>query len=335
MNKYVNVPCAKCGKPFTEEDDVVVCPDCGAPHHRQCYAELGHCALEAENHAQGKLWTDPSRSPEEIAHKACPRCGAINLADAQYCSTCGIPLDGSYQAPGAAPRTGTGYGGRTGGYDGREMQRPDEPVPIMTPIGPIRHDDDFDGVTAQEIAAYVGPNYRRYLSVFKMIHDSGRSFSFNWSGFFLNYSFLFYRKLYRYGIVVLGVMAMLLVPRMIYANEAMKYFLSTGYGISIPYDLGLIQNLGKLVDGVNFVQLLIMFLLASFSDKIYYKHVVGEIKKLRSVAPAQLSQEQWLTMLSMNGRVNSKLGYLSAGLTVAIVFGLSYLMTYNLISGLL
>ena len=89
------------------------------------------------------------------------------------------------------------------------------------------------------------------------------------------------------------------------------------------------------MDGVNFVQLLIMFLLASFSDKIYYKHVVGEIKKLRSVAPAQLSQEQWLTMLSMNGRVNSKLGYLSAGLTVAVVFGLSYLITYNLISGLL
>ena len=37
MNKYVNVPCAKCGKPFTEDDDVVVCPDCGAPHHRSCY----------------------------------------------------------------------------------------------------------------------------------------------------------------------------------------------------------------------------------------------------------------------------------------------------------
>ena len=32
-----------CGKPLTLQDDIVVCPDCGAPYHRDCYEKLGRC----------------------------------------------------------------------------------------------------------------------------------------------------------------------------------------------------------------------------------------------------------------------------------------------------
>ena len=108
MNKYVNVPCAKCGKPFTEDDDVVVCPDCGAPHHRSCYLELGHCARQ-DQHTDGSTWQDPRQEAAPKENVTCPRCGAVNLPDAQYCATCGIPLDGSYQGP----QPGNTAGGRT------------------------------------------------------------------------------------------------------------------------------------------------------------------------------------------------------------------------------
>ena len=341
MNKYVNVPCAKCGQAFTAEDDVVVCPDCGAPHHRHCYAQLGHCALQEENHAQGKLWEGPTRTPEQLAEKSCPRCGAINLGDAQYCSTCGIPLDGSYHPPGSSPEqagagsTNTGYGGGAGGYDNLGAQPAQQPIPIMSPMGPIHYDDDFDGVTAQEIAVYVGPNYRRYLTVFKMMRESGRSFSFNWSAFFLSFSFLFYRKLYRPAIVVLTAMAILCVPRVLYANESMKFMLAEYAHLPIAYDLGLIGNLGSIVDIINLVQLALMLFLATFSDKLYYAHIITEIKKLRAAAPATLPREQWLSMLSLNGGTNPRLGYLSALLTAAVVFGISYLMTYQMVAGLM
>ena len=86
MNKYVNVPCAKCGKPFTEDDDVVVCPDCGAPHHRSCYLELGHCARQ-DQHTDGSTWQDPRQEAAPKENVTCPRCGAVNLPDAQYCAT--------------------------------------------------------------------------------------------------------------------------------------------------------------------------------------------------------------------------------------------------------
>ena len=32
MPKYYGCPCEGCGEPLTLKDDIVVCPDCGAPY---------------------------------------------------------------------------------------------------------------------------------------------------------------------------------------------------------------------------------------------------------------------------------------------------------------
>ena len=202
----------------------------------------------------------------------------------------------------------------------------------MTPMGPIYQDDDFDGVTAQEIAVFIGPNYRRYLSIFKMMRDSGHNFSFNWSAFFFNYCFLFYRKLYRPAIVVMSLVAMLFIPRLMYSSESIKYFLNVYMQVPVDYDLGLLNNLGTLISVINIVQLALMFVVASFSDRLYYNHVVREIKKLRSAAPSTLSQDQYLTMLAFNGRTNPRMGYGMALLSAAVVFGISYLITYQILA---
>ncbi len=39
--------CACCGAYLFDEDDVVFCPVCGAPHHRDCYNAKGQCAFES------------------------------------------------------------------------------------------------------------------------------------------------------------------------------------------------------------------------------------------------------------------------------------------------
>ena len=36
MADYINEKCISCGKEFTKDDDVVVCPECGTPYHRGC-----------------------------------------------------------------------------------------------------------------------------------------------------------------------------------------------------------------------------------------------------------------------------------------------------------
>ena len=44
--KSSEISCVRCKAYLFNEDDVVFCPVCGAPHHRECYKVLGHCALE-------------------------------------------------------------------------------------------------------------------------------------------------------------------------------------------------------------------------------------------------------------------------------------------------
>lgn len=47
--KYTNYKCPVCNNQFTEDDDVVVCPECGTPHHRECYIQNGNC-VNADKH---------------------------------------------------------------------------------------------------------------------------------------------------------------------------------------------------------------------------------------------------------------------------------------------
>lgn len=67
-----------CGKAFVQGDDIVVCPDCGTPHHRACYRSLGHCANEAQ-HATGEQWSPAAGaeagedSAQTDATVLCPR----------------------------------------------------------------------------------------------------------------------------------------------------------------------------------------------------------------------------------------------------------------------
>lgn len=56
--------CSLCHAYLFDEDDVVYCPVCGAPHHRECYNSLGHCALE-ELHGTEKQYDKMRRAAEE------------------------------------------------------------------------------------------------------------------------------------------------------------------------------------------------------------------------------------------------------------------------------
>ena len=39
MMDYKGCKCASCHKVLKEGDDIVICPECGAPYHRECYAQ--------------------------------------------------------------------------------------------------------------------------------------------------------------------------------------------------------------------------------------------------------------------------------------------------------
>ena len=99
MANYFGAECPACGKTFHENDDIVVCPICGAPHHRACYQQSGKCTFD-HLHAQGYMWEPPQpqqQDPEtdfqkDNEGKICPTCGTTVAPGTIFCWKCGTPL---------------------------------------------------------------------------------------------------------------------------------------------------------------------------------------------------------------------------------------------------
>ena len=93
MTRYTGNHCPVCEQAFTDEDDIVVCPDCGTPYHRACWQKVGVCMHKSE-HVAGFEW-QPEVGPDadKAAHEAtCPNCGTHNTPGAVRCAHCGCPL---------------------------------------------------------------------------------------------------------------------------------------------------------------------------------------------------------------------------------------------------
>ena len=191
--RYENVNCTACGKAFTAEDDVVVCPICGAPHHRACWLATGECAKN-DDHASGYTWIFPAeitaqRKAAEAAEAAagdetgvklkngenvviCPTCGATNYQNDIYYLRCGIRLDGTQ------PYTEEGAGDEDE-YDEMDIRtiRSD-----FDRFGGISPDAPVDGIPCWEYAEYVGgAKPGRIIRRISTMERFGRRLSWNWA----------------------------------------------------------------------------------------------------------------------------------------------------------
>jgi hypothetical protein len=64
MPLFENASCPVCNRQFEEGDDIVYCPDCGTPHHRACYAAVGHC-VNRGLHASGYSYYNEISQPDK------------------------------------------------------------------------------------------------------------------------------------------------------------------------------------------------------------------------------------------------------------------------------
>lgn len=198
--------CPICKSYLFDEDDVVFCPVCGAPHHRDCYAAVGHCGLK-ELHGTADQYTpkteddDTKENPSadgEGAKIKCTRCGRDLVSGALFCPYCGQDLSGEkaphshggfYQAPqqGAAP-FGPGF------------------VPFIDPYGGIPHDGSvtIEGESVENVKNYVFANSHRYVPLFYRQSKKNKS-SWNWSAFLFPGCWLCFRKHYTAGIIALAL----------------------------------------------------------------------------------------------------------------------------------
>lgn len=212
---YTGLKCPVCGRTFAAGDDIVVCPQCGAPYHRECYAKEGRC-IYSDAHGTANAWKPPAaRQGDADADDdmpRCPRCGAKNAKNALFCSHCGLPLspNGSqpYSAPFPGNRAPSGNEQRSGARP-PENGYPENPFPFQyDPLGGVNPNQPIDGVPASEVGQFVQSNTQYYLPVFANLSHFGRN-RFNFTAFLFTGLWMLYRKQYRKGIVFSVVPAVL------------------------------------------------------------------------------------------------------------------------------
>ncbi len=246
-----NDTCALCHAYLFEEDDVVYCPECGAPHHRECYNIINKCALE-ELHGTENQYDKLKKAAHEQKQR-------------------------EEEAKAEAGRTNsTNY---------------ETPFGTFTPIdflGGVNPEEEIDeGIKAKEAAKFVLSNTMRYIPKFRKLNKFNKA-SWNFLGFLCPSAWFLSRKMYRNGIIagVIEIIAMLLtVP---FQNTAYELGIA-GVAFSpqlmqkisenadkIPFSILLIAIVG------TFLNFALMILSGIFGDWLYKKHTVNSIKAINA-----------------------------------------------------
>lgn len=257
--------CAVCGAYLFEEDDIVHCPECGAPHHRECYLSLGHCGL-AEFHGTEKQYKKPEPTIEKESnvedYAFCGMCGQRYKKDAPSCPNCNAP----------------------------NMAQSGHRVVTIDLMGGVPDDTDLGkGVTAKEAKQFVVGNTHRYLPKFlKFKH--GRKASWNWLAFLTPCGWLLSRKMYLLGAIVGALevaLTMLSLPFSVALNQldlsgAQGYFQIANIikeNISIiGVPVIILALLGILLS------LLVNVLFGVFGDCIYRNKVISNVEEIKESA---------------------------------------------------
>lgn len=333
MSNYTGFPCPVCDKPFLDGDDVVVCPDCGAPYHRGCYQKVGHC-LQDELHATGEQWRPPvSASPDPAASSVaegsltCPRCGASNPAGTLLCRECGwrlaAPAQGgpaapSRNGPGAAPGNGPQGGPASGNPFSGGFQGPGQGVPPF-PGAPQTFDQFFqqeinfgdelaDGVTYQEMAEFVGPNALKFLMKFRLMRR-GAAVTFNWSAFFFSFFYCFYRKMYKLGTILLAILAAAFIPALIFTSIYLVQVMQV-YGLETLTTMAIPKIEGQAYDNYvlfstifSWVRTFVSLGAGALFNKFYLKEAVRRIHAVREKGRCSTGTSEYSYALARSGGV--------------------------------
>ncbi len=254
--------CEACKSYLFEDDDIVYCPVCGAPHHRDCYSALGKCALE-EHHGTEYQYKKPEVTEEapkvetapvegQAKEKICTSCGNILTDDQRFCPRCGMP-----------------YGQNSfGGFS-----------PFASVVE-IKDDTEVcEGVTALEAAKIVRINAFRYIPKFMQMHTGGKKRSWNWAAFLLPGCWFAYRKMFKESIITTAIMIITLLLNIPF-NLALAQLPEPGNDVTTYIQMGeyyaqYVSEIGVLplvLAAVGLVGSIILRIVCGIYGDLFYKN---------------------------------------------------------------
>ncbi len=323
---YYNHSCPVCEKEFDKDSDTVVCPVCGAPHHRDCYEQEDRCFFE-DKHKDGfdyKNYYQEQKIKECMPTDntlRCATCGSDLVPGSRFCNHCGTPVENTPPSP---------YDRHTEEQNSANNQPNRNQVPpqgvhvetfAFDPMGGLKADEEVgDGVTVGEVAKFTKNNSPFYSRLFHQIKNHNRS-RFTLSGFLFSGGWLLYRKMYKLGTIITIAMA-ILIGAQLYINTFYGELITELSNISYnsPLLSGentfslMLEFLGKLsmeeliAIGISYFsglfQLAIRILCGIFGHRWYYKHCMKKITQIKSEAP---TKEEADATLQTKGGVNTTL----------------------------
>lgn len=188
MPNYEDYKCPVCNRQFTKDDDIVTCPECGTPHHRECYQLSGHCVNQGL-HTSGYSFLED--------HKPIIPKPTVQ-AQAKM---------GEYYAPPANGVHNQQNPANQNPNDAQQNQPPFQPFQTIQFDAPqYREQGEIDGVSISDIAATVRTNPQRFVEKFKKFSQKKSKLSWNWGAFFFGSYYLLFRKMYKQGVAFFCIM---------------------------------------------------------------------------------------------------------------------------------
>ncbi len=297
MADYRNCTCIACRNEFEPDDDIVVCPECGTPYHRDCWNDHGHC-INTELHERGEAWTRPE-SPKEAEKSGddtdlvrCPNCGSKNDGSNLICSQCGSSMHP--RNDGAAP-----FGRFTRKDDSSEWRH--NGSGIAEESFSINPEEDMDGARMQDVADFVGKNQMYYLPRFRYFRDQKRKLAPNFVCILFPELYFAYRKMWLLTILTIVVIFLLSIPSLLlsvmYQTDTILAMLQDQMGGLAGTEVyaaieGQYTALAEMLEThydtlywmdsiCSYLTLVIRILAFLFGNYLYYRHTLKKIRMVR------------------------------------------------------
>lgn len=308
---YKGQVCPVCNMTFEKGDDIVVCPICGTPHHRDCYENIGHC-VNLNRHRENYDYQREQEVNRVDEETICGFCSASNPKDSKFCNSCGKPLNINPNAYTQNPQ----------GDNSQNPQQPFGTTFVMDPLGAVKADEDLgEGVKAGEAAKFVKATTPYYIPQFKQIKERNRT-RFSFVGFIFGGGWMLYRKMYKLGAVFTAFLALLTLGDLyisIYHESAVTSIaglynemlsnMAKGYGFNMYSALGdfftslTAEQLAVCIAStvISILMIALRVICGLFANRWYYKHTIKTVSKIK----ASTSDETELNeKLNTRGGVN-------------------------------